>query len=305
MMQTVGGCVTISPERRDHSGGTMSFRCQFSVLVVLFTLLAPSSFAQTAPTPTLTVRGTGVADSEEAAKKAALAKAVSGVVEIVVDAPARKKHQATIDEKVLSKTAELIKSHEVLKTEKVVGGKVSVQVRAVVDRAAVVARLTEAGVIAKEDSAAAELAKKVVDFCKDNFGKTVGDGECGTLAVKAAEAAGAKPFSDYKENPGPQDFVWGELVFVMEIRDGKRKRDPADGKAKPGDVIQYRDATFRSGGGIYIFAHHTAVVADVKSNGDLVVYEQNMQGKREVTKGTLRPGDLAGGWIRVYRPVAK
>ena len=43
----------------------------------------------------------------------------------------------------------------------------------------------------------------------------------------------------------------------------------------------------------------------MKSNGDLVVYEQNNLGKKEVTQGTLSPGSLAAGWIRVYRPVAK
>ncbi len=268
-------------------------------------VFATPALAQSPPASTLTVRGTGVGESEEAATKAALAKAVAGVIEIVVEAPARKKHQAVIDEKVLPKAADMIKSHEVLKKEKLASGKVSVQVRAVVDRAAVVAKLTEAGVIAKEDSAAGELAKKIVEFCKDNVGKTVGDGECGTLAVKAAEAAGAKPFSDYKENPGVQDFVWGELVFVVEIQGGKRKRDPADTKAKPGDVIQYRNASFRSGGGIYLFAHHTAVVAEVKSSGELIVYEQNMQGKRYVTKGRLQPNNLASGWIRIYRPAAK
>jgi hypothetical protein len=261
--------------------------------------------AQQTPTPTLTVRGTGVVADEKAATKAAIEKALSGVIEIVLDAPARKKHATTIADKVLPKSAEMIKSHEVLKSEKIAGGKVSVEVRAVVDRAAVIAKLTEAEVITKEDNAAAELAQKVVGFCKDNLGKMVGDGECGTLAVKAAEAAGAKPFHEYKENPGVQDFVWGELVFVQEIKDGKRIREPADAKAKPGDVIQYRDATFRSSRGIYIFSHHTAVIAEVKSTGELVVYEQNMQGKKEVTKGTLRPSELAGGWIRVYRPVKK
>jgi hypothetical protein len=277
-----------------------------SLLGLLCTILLASPLvAQSTPAPTLTVRGSGVADSEEAATKAALAKAVSVVVEIVVDAPARKKHQATIDEKVLPKASEMIKSHEVLKSEKLTGGKFSVQVRAVVDRAAVVAKLTEVGVIAKEDAAAAELAQKIVQFCKENLGKQIGDGECGTLAVEAMKSAGAKPFSDYKENPGVQDFVWGEPVFVLEFVDGKRKREPADAKPKPGDVIQYRDTMFRSSRGIYLFSHHTAVIADVKASGELVVYEQNMQGKKEVTQGTLRPGELASGWIRVYRPVGK
>jgi hypothetical protein len=147
-----------------------------------------------------------------------------------------------------------------------------------------------------------DLGVKVAQYCKDNLGQTVGDGECGTLAAKALEAAGATPFHKFKETPGPGDFVWGELVFVVEIRDGRRKRDPPDGKARPGDVVQYRDAMFRTGsGGVFVAAHHTAVVGEVKSNGDLVVYQQNV-GKREVTRTTLRPNDLAGGWIRVYRP---
>jgi hypothetical protein len=267
--------------------------------------MAVPALAQSTPAPTLTIRGSAVAADEKTATKAALENALFGVLEIVLDAPARKKHAATIAEKILPKAGEMIKSHDVLKSEKITAGKVSVHVRAVVDRAAVVANLTEAGVITKEDTAGAELAKKVVGFCKDNLGKTVGDGECGTLAVHAAKAAGAKPFHEYKENPGPQDFVWGELVFVLEVKDGKRTRTPAEGKAKPGDVIQYRDTMFRSSRGIYLFPHHTSIIAEVKSNGDLVVYEQNMQGKKEVTQGTLRPSELSAGWIRVYRPVVK
>ena len=70
-------------------------------------------------------------------------------------------------------------------------------------------------------------------------------------------------------------------------------------------MIQYRDVTLRTGRGIYLMAHHTAIVAEVKSTGDMLIFEQNMQGKKEVTKGTLRPTELAGGWVRVYRPVAK
>ena len=275
------------------------------VCLISVVLLVDRLSAQPAPTPTLTVRGTAVAGDEKAATKAAIEKALSGVVEIILDAPARKKHAVTITDKILPKSAEMVKSHEVLKSEKIAGGKVSVEVRVVVDRATVIAKLTEVGVITKEDNAAAETAQKIVAFCKDNLGKMVGDGECGTLAVKAAEAAGAKPFFEYKENPGVQDFVWGELVFVQEFKDGKRIREPADAKAKPGDVIQYRDATFRSSRGIYIFSHHTAVIAEVKATGELIVYEQNMQGKKEVTKGSLRPSELAGGWIRVYRPVKK
>jgi hypothetical protein len=283
-----------------------TFRC--SVAAIWLGLLSVSVFGQS-PSPTLTVRGTGTGADQAAAIKDALGDAVLQVVAIVLDGPALKKHRATVTERVLPKSADLVKSHEVLKSEKTAEGKVSVRVRVTVDRAAIIAKLADAGVpvagAARGDAASADLGEKVVKFCKDNVGQTVGDGECGTLAAKALDAAGATPFHKFKEDPAPGDFVWGELVFVVEIKDGKRKRDPADAKAQPGDVIQYRDAMFRTGsGGIFIAPHHTAVVGEVKSNGDLIVYQQNV-GKREVTKATLRPNELAGGWLRGYRPTTK
>jgi hypothetical protein len=270
-------------------------------------LLSAFGFADT-PSPTLTVRGAGTGADQAAAVKDALGDAVLQVSAVILDASVFKKHRETITEKVLPKSADLVKSHEVLKSEKGADGKVSVRIRATVDRAAVITKLTEAGVpvagASKADAAAAELGEKVVKFCKENLGQTVGDGECGTLAAKALEAAGATPFHKFKENPAPGDFVWGELVFVIEFQGGKRKRDPVDAKAQPGDIVQYRDAVFRTGsGGIFLAQHHTAVVGEVKGN-DLIVYQQNV-GKREVIKATLRPNDLAGGWIRVYRPTSK
>ena len=104
------------------------------------------------------------------------------------------------------------------------------------------------GVADRDDPSAARLREKVVKFCKEHKGEMVGDGECGTLAQAALREAGAKPVNEFAENPGPGDYAWGELVFVLEVKDGKRKREPADAKAKPGDVIQYRDAAFRKGG---------------------------------------------------------
>src|SRR5262245_13304285 len=280
-------------------------RCSLAVLCL--GLLSTIAYGDT-PSPTLTVRGAGTGADQAAAVKDALGDAVLQVAAVVLDSPAFKKHRENITQKVLPKSADLVKSHEVLKSEKTADGKVSVRVRATVDRAAVIAKLTEAGVpvagASKADAAAAELGEKVVRFCKENLGQTVGDGECGTLAAKALEAAGATPFHQFKEDPAPGDFVWGELVFVVEFQGGKRKRDPVDAKAQPGDVVQYRDAVFRTGsGGIFLAQHHTAVVGEVKGN-DLIVYQQNV-GKREVTKATLRPNELAGGWIRVYRPTTK
>ena len=262
--------------------------------------------AQT-PSPTLTLRGARVGADKDAALRDALGDVVLQAAKVLLDGPVFTKHKDTIVERVVAKAADLAKNPEVLKSEKTTDGKTSVRIRATIDRAAMLAKLAEAGVpVPKADLPGDnELGEKVVQFCKDNIGKMIGDGECGTLAVKAMEAAGAKPFHMYKESPGEGDFVWGEQVFVLEIKDGKRKRDPADGKARPGDVVQYRDAVFRSSNSIFLAQHHTAVVAEAKPDGVLIVFEQNIAGKKEVNRATLRTNQLAGGWIRVYRPVGK
>jgi hypothetical protein len=275
----------------------------------LWVFIALAAPAAAEPAPTLTVRGTGTGSDAVAAEKAAVADAVVQAASAVLDEPTFKKHKATISDKVAPKAGDAVKSHEVLKTENGIGGQVLVRVRAVVDRAALLAKLAEAKVpvpgVADKDDPSAAVREKVVKFCKDHKGEMVGDGECGTLAQAALREAGAKPVNEFAESPGPGDFAWGDLVFSLEVTGGKRKKEPADAKAKPGDVIQYRDAAFRKGGGIALFPHHTAIVMEVKSNGDLVVYEQNNLGKKQVTQGTLNPGGLAAGWIRVYRPVSK
>jgi hypothetical protein len=280
---------------------SLPFRVLTAVLLCLPTVVA----ADSTPSSTIDVRGAGSGPEEADAKRVALENALSQALEIVLDAATRTKQRAIIAEKILPKAVELLKDHEVIKTEKIMDAKVSVRLKASVERAMLLSKLVEAGVLTKEDVATTELGEKLVQFCKDNRGKKVGDGECGSLAVEAMKAAGAKPFHEFKENPGERDFVWGKLVFVIEVVDGKRKREPADARARPGDVIQYRDTTFRSTQGVYLFAHHTSVVAEAKSTGELVLYEQNMRGKKEVTQRTMRPSELSGGWIRVYRPVVK
>ena len=274
-------------------------------LWVLVVLVVPA-LAQ--PSPTLTVRGSGQAADPAAAEKAAVADALLQAATAVVGEATFKKHRELVAG-AAAKATDAVQEREVLKTDKVAGGQVLVRVRVTVDRAKLVTKLADAKVpvpgVAGKDDPPAGLGEKVVKFCRENKGRMVGDGECGTLAQAAIREAGGKPVNEFAESPGPGDYAWGELVFVLEFKDGRRKREPADAKARPGDVIQFRDAAFRKGGGLAIFPHHTAVVAEVKSNGDLVVFEQNNLGKREVTQGTVSPGGLAAGWIRVYRPVPK
>jgi hypothetical protein len=276
-----------------------------SVRIVLLLAAAVPVSAQPA---TLTVRGSGTGLDRAEAEKAAVVDALVQAATAVLDEATFKKHRELVAG-AAARATEAVTEREVLKTEKTAGGQVLVRVRVTVDRAKFVAKLVDGKVpvpgVANKDDPAAALGEKVVKFCKDNKGKMVGDGECGTLAQAAIREAGGKRVDEFAESPGPGDYAWGELVFVLEVKDGKRKREPADAKARPGDVIQFRDAAFRKGGGIAIFPHHTAIVAEVKANGDLVVYEQNMLGKKEVTQGTLTMAGMAGGWIRVYRPVAK
>jgi hypothetical protein len=278
--------------------------------VLALVLLAGTGRGQS----TVTLRASGTGADRDAAVKQALADAVLQALATMLDADTLSKQKAMVEARVLPKSATLVKSHEVTKEEKAAAGKVSVQVKAVVDKTALAARLEEVGIAGKgsakaQPKADAHLGAKVVEFCKAKVGQTVGDGECGTLAQEALAYAGAAGVAVGKDNPGPGDYVWGELVFVLEVRDGKRVREPKDGTAKPGDIVQYRDAmlpsTFKGRGALFLTPHHTAIVAEVKRNGDLVVFEQNVGGTREVVKSTQTIGGLRQGWLRVYRPVPK
>jgi hypothetical protein len=153
--------------------------------------------------------------------------------------------------------------------------------------------------------AAPTLNESVVRFCRAHVGKQVGDGECTALAHHALRAAHAKTSNDFPPHPGKGDFVWGKLACAVEAREGA----PAVAAIRPGDVVQYRHATFKGrqpGGGSYtlVYEQHTAVVAEVDPRArELVVLEQNVNGRRLVRETRLRLADLRTGWLRVYRPV--
>ena len=158
----------------------------------------------------------------------------------------------------------------------------------------------------------AEIASKIVQFCKDNVGKQVGRGECSDVAVQALKEAGAKPQTAFADSPNKDDYVWGELVYLYgKNAVGKDDREGALKDVQPGDIIQLRDAMFAgkaANGGTYTqqSPHHTSVVAEVKDKAkQVVVYEQNSNNVRVVMKNVYRLNDLRQGWIRIYRPVAK
>jgi hypothetical protein len=73
-----------------------------------------------------------------------------------------------------------------------------------------------------------------------------------------------------------------------------------------GDIIQYHNATFKSGGSGKL-AHHTQVVAAVDSKGRIThVFEQNVNGVRTARKSAILDlSKLNGGSVSIYRPVAR
>ena len=166
-------------------------------------------------------------------------------------------------------------------------------------------------VVVTPASAADTVGTKIVKFCQENLEKKVGDGDCYDLAQHALKAGGAKPQFRNPDKPNKGDYVWGELVLLLEATPRGLKPTGKIRDIKPGDVIQFRDTKWAgvppSGRGRYSmsFSHHTAVVSGVAANGLLLgILHQNYRGQKKVLSGTLKLADLKEGWIRIYRPVA-
>jgi hypothetical protein len=151
---------------------------------------------------------------------------------------------------------------------------------------------------------AGSLNQKVVDFCKKNLGKQVGDGDCFTFAAAALKAAEAK--LGFKHDPGPGDAVWGARVYTLEVKDGVQVENAAKGqRVQPGDVMQFRNTTFAGKNYTLNATQHTAIVVAVGAGGkELTVLHQNWNGKQTVQQTQFLLKDLKSGWVRIYRPLA-
>jgi hypothetical protein len=153
------------------------------------------------------------------------------------------------------------------------------------------------------------LNQKVLEFARGKVGQVVGNGECTALVFEAYRYAGARRF--WRPEPGAE-MVWGERL--ESVKD-----------ARPGDVLQFRDAvfkghkTYRNGSykfWEYSYPHHTAIVADVKktkSGTILTLLHQNVgptstpeNESKPVRRDSINLSELQpGGQVIAYRPVAK
>jgi hypothetical protein len=150
------------------------------------------------------------------------------------------------------------------------------------------------------------LNHKVLEFARKRIGEKVADGQCISLAVEALRYAGAKR---YPFDPSG-DFVWGRPVASFN-------------EVLPGDILQFRNAVFEGKRWItkrrwvswhHEYAHHTAIVSEVREGGRVVaILHQNVGAhdaddatKQVVQEASIRPESLqAGGAVAIYRPVAR
>jgi len=150
---------------------------------------------------------------------------------------------------------------------------------------------------ADNDGTSKELSEKVVEFARKNLGKSVGNGECWTLAHEALKSAGAKDGVDFR-NTNP--YVWG--VRIEKAKD-----------LQPGDLLQFENAKLKVSptidgkkvSAIATIGKHTAILAEVLANGKIKVLEQNVQGNKNVIEDEMDLSSLSDGKIHFYRPVKK
>jgi len=143
------------------------------------------------------------------------------------------------------------------------------------------------------------VGSPMVAYLEAHLGQRVGGGECAQLAVEALRASGAR-FAWLTSTT--LDYAWGAgLTTIVGTANGGVYRTAAE--FQPGDVIQFTNARFRDG---TVAVHHTAIVAAVDSAGHVTaVYQQNANGVRAVTKNALDLSQLVGGYVKVYRPLAR
>ena len=123
--------------------------------------------------------------------------------------------------------------------------------------------------------------KAILDFCFNQYGKQVDNGECAMLAVEAGKVAKAKPI-EHKD----KTYIWGNALA-------------ADDTVLAGDIVQMEDAKFSDG----TFApHHTQIIRRVLAKGQYQVLEQNAGGRRTVGLGKLNLKLLTQGTVVIFRP---
>jgi hypothetical protein len=132
------------------------------------------------------------------------------------------------------------------------------------------------------------LNQRIVDLASAELNKKVGTGECWDLAKMVLDETGAK-WDGYEE--------YGELInYKSEC-------------IYAGDIIQFKNVKITWEEGKYTYEeemkHHTAIVHEVKEDGNIVLIHQNTgEHGRKVGTTLFRINEMKRGKIMVYRPQA-
>jgi len=130
------------------------------------------------------------------------------------------------------------------------------------------------------------LNKEIIKYVDTKLHKKVGNGECWTLAAEALNTVNAK---------------WdGQFTFGDEVNWEKEC-------IYPGDIIQFKNVTVKYKDGNTIITEkmpqHTAIIYEVKGEGDFVLANQNVGGKKKVVLTPLDMKNITKGKYHIYRPV--
>ena len=149
------------------------------------------------------------------------------------------------------------------------------------------------------------LNSKVATFLAGKVGVRVGGGECAHAASEALRSSGAE-FTNTDlgaDSPAAGDYVWGTLVKSISVVNGKRTDSNPASKLLPGDIMQYRNTKFVYPTSTATASQHTSVIATVNTAGSATfVYQQNLNGIRNVRRDSIDLTKLVSGYLRIYRP---
>lgn len=126
---------------------------------------------------------------------------------------------------------------------------------------------------------------KVIEYVNSVMGKQVGRGECWDLAAEAL---------DYAEAKWDAPYGFGKKYNYKTVQ------------IVPGDIIQLSNVTMEKKTEKELMRwkmlKHTAVVYEVKPQGEIVVAEQNVDGVRKVMTNTWSLSHVKTGTMDFYRP---
>jgi hypothetical protein len=128
--------------------------------------------------------------------------------------------------------------------------------------------------------------KKIVELAGAKMGKKVLRGECWDLAKYVLEETNCDWDGLYE---------YGALLKSNDC-------------VMPGDIIQFKNVRLKYKVGEVTFTelmtHHTAIVYEVKGEGDYVLIHQNTgRTGRKVGTSDFNVSDMIKGSIKIYRPV--